>query len=124
MTLSADDPRPVSEQMAAVLRDEIRSGVLGPNGQIPSLRDLTERFGVATATAQKVVDSLRREGLIYTSPGRGSFVRDPLPDSEPEEQHSPEYLAVTQQLDNISATVKQLADRITELETGLRNLRK
>ncbi|CAL9506298.1 hypothetical protein SUDANB145_03524 [Streptomyces sp. enrichment culture] len=31
-------------------------------------------FGIATATAQKVLQNLRKEGLIYTEPGIGSFV--------------------------------------------------
>lgn len=33
-------------------------------------------FGIATATAQKVLAGLRKEGLIYTEPGLGSFVAE------------------------------------------------
>lgn len=40
-------------------------------------------FGIATATAQKVLLNLRRDGLIYTEPGLGSFVAE-LPADEAE----------------------------------------
>lgn len=41
-------------------------------------------FGIATATAQKVLQNLRKEELIYTEPGLGSFVaKRPAEETEP-----------------------------------------
>uniref|UniRef100_UPI003D76049E GntR family transcriptional regulator n=1 Tax=Streptomyces sp. 1222.5 TaxID=1881026 RepID=UPI003D76049E len=116
MTLRADDSRPASQQVADVLRGEISSGALAPGAKVPSVRELAKRYSVAAMTAQNAVEILRREGLIYTSPGRGSFVREQT-DSEPQhEEHSPEYLAITKQLKALDSTVQDLASRLAQLE--------
>lgn len=41
---------------------------------MPSVVQLTSEFGIANATAHKVLRALREEGLTYTEPGLGSFV--------------------------------------------------
>lgn len=114
MSLSADDPRPASQQVADAIRSEIRSGELVPGAKLPSVRDLAKRYSVAPMTAQNAVESLRSEGLIYTSPGRGSFVRERVEAPEPE--HSPEYLAIKKHLDALDSTVRDLAARLADLE--------
>ncbi|MCD0485625.1 GntR family transcriptional regulator [Streptacidiphilus sp. ASG 303] len=114
MSLSADDPRPASQQVADAIRAEIRSGELAPGAKLPSVRDLAKRYTVAPMTAQSAVEILRGEGLVYTSPGRGSFVREQAEAPEPE--HSPEYLAIKQHLDALDATVRDLSARLAELE--------
>jgi GntR family transcriptional regulator len=40
---------------------------------------LTAEFGIANATAQKVLHNLRKEGRTCTEPGMGSFVTPPCP---------------------------------------------
>ncbi|MFJ9481165.1 GntR family transcriptional regulator [Streptomyces mirabilis] len=51
-------------------------GRIKPGEQMPSIRELQERFGVANMTARSALNVLRDEGLIYTIHGRGSFVAD------------------------------------------------
>jgi GntR family transcriptional regulator len=63
------------QQVAALLREEIASGLLGP--RLPSHMDLAERLGVAPRTVQRALSVLREEGLIYSVAGRGTFVREP-----------------------------------------------
>ncbi|GAA0905612.1 GntR family transcriptional regulator [Streptomyces thermoalcalitolerans] len=77
MEFEPDIPR--WRQVAAVIRSRIEEGVYPPRGRVPSVQQLVEEFGIATATAQKVNVGLKREGLVYTEPGMGSFVsRDAL----------------------------------------------
>lgn len=64
------------KQVAEVLRARIADGSYPPRSRVPSVVQLTEEFGIAAATAQKVHRALREEGLIYTEPGLGSFVAD------------------------------------------------
>jgi GntR family transcriptional regulator len=64
----------VWEQMHAVLRDRIQTGVYKPRMPIPSLTHLEQEFGVARGTARKVVRKLKEEGLIRAIPGKGTFV--------------------------------------------------
>jgi len=69
--------RSVARQVADALREEIQTGALPPGVPLPSEVALTQRFGVARATARAAVAVLRAEGLIITYAGRGSFVRGP-----------------------------------------------
>jgi GntR family transcriptional regulator len=61
------------QQVAAQLREQISSGAIGP--RLPSAMVLAEQMGVAPNTVQRAVRVLREEGLIYSVPGRGTFVR-------------------------------------------------
>ncbi|MYR90152.1 GntR family transcriptional regulator [Streptomyces sp. SID685] len=73
---AARDRRPPYQHAADELRREIKAGRYKPGDQLPSYRELQERFGVANMTARAALNVLREEGLIYTIQGRGSFVTD------------------------------------------------
>jgi GntR family transcriptional regulator len=73
-TVSDWDPTPISRQIAAVLREKIKSGEYGPEARLPSEKDLVQEYGVARETARRVFRFLREEGLVVTLPGRGTFV--------------------------------------------------
>lgn len=57
----------------------IRAGEYAPGTKVPSVVMLTNEFGIANVTAQKVLRQLRADGLVYTEVGMGSFVVDELP---------------------------------------------
>jgi GntR family transcriptional regulator len=61
-------------QIAQIYRDRIASGELPPGARLPSIRSISQEYEVATTTAQKVIEALRDEGLVETSP-MGTFVR-------------------------------------------------
>ncbi|MGY0062885.1 GntR family transcriptional regulator [Streptomyces sp. LZ34] len=61
-------------QVADVLRKRIADGTYPPRTRVPSVLKIQQEFGIAGATAQKVLRALRAEGLTYTEPGLGSFV--------------------------------------------------
>ncbi len=48
---------------------------LEPGARLPSIRSISQEYEVATTTAQKVLEALRDEGLVITSP-MGTFVAD------------------------------------------------
>lgn len=68
--------RSTAAGIAGDLRKDIRTGRYGPGIQLPSARMLSERYGVAKATATAAVDALKREGLVVGRPGAGWFVAD------------------------------------------------
>ncbi|GAA1433514.1 hypothetical protein GCM10009601_56190 [Streptomyces thermospinosisporus] len=78
MEFQPDIPR--WRQIASVIRCRIEDGTYPPRGRIPSVQQLVAEFGVATATAGKVSAGLRKEGLVYTEPGLGSFVSPDAPE--------------------------------------------
>ena len=86
---------PPSARIAAELRRRIVAGELAPGARMPSTRALVQRYGVAMATATKVLTTLRHEGLIRSVPGVGTVVAGEPP-HPPERgarrRHAPEGL--------------------------------
>ncbi|MCO8302227.1 GntR family transcriptional regulator [Streptomyces sp. RKCA744] len=78
MTPPTHDARPPYQQAAEAIRSEIKAGKIKPGEQLPSHRELQERFGIANMTARSALRVLREEGLIYTVQGRGSYVADAI----------------------------------------------
>lgn len=71
MSPQIDRPVPPYRQITRHYRDLIGSGELRPGDRLPPVRQLVARWGVAHATAAKVVAILRAEGLVTTTPGGG-----------------------------------------------------
>jgi GntR family transcriptional regulator len=76
VTVDHRDPTPLYQQLAAILREQIKSGTLGPGAPIPSETDLQQVHEVSRVTARRAVGVLRDEGLVVTLPQRGSFVAE------------------------------------------------
>ncbi|MEO3806766.1 winged helix-turn-helix domain-containing protein [Nonomuraea sp. B1E8] len=70
------DPTPIYQQVAAIIRTQIKNGELGPRDRIPSESEMVRDHGVARDTARQAVALLREEGWVMTLPQRGSFVAD------------------------------------------------
>lgn len=68
-------------QVADQLRQGIEAGEVGP--LLPSIMELTEETGLVVGTIRRAIRILKDEGLIYTVPGRGTFV-------VPEDRRGPE----------------------------------
>ncbi|MFE6499911.1 TetR/AcrR family transcriptional regulator C-terminal domain-containing protein [Kitasatospora sp. NPDC057738] len=65
---------PPYARIAAELRHRIEVGELRPGDRVPSTRAVTQRWGVAMATATKALAVLRQEGLVRAVPGVGTVV--------------------------------------------------
>jgi GntR family transcriptional regulator len=66
-------PQPAYLQLADQLRRRIAA--MKPDEQIPSTYELVAQTGLAIGTVRKTVKLLIAEGLVYSVPGRGVFVR-------------------------------------------------
>lgn len=49
---------------------------VGPDGMIPSERELMNMFEVSRITAKKAIDDLVKEGYVYRIQGKGTFVKN------------------------------------------------
>ncbi|GAB2975662.1 TetR/AcrR family transcriptional regulator C-terminal domain-containing protein [Saccharothrix stipae] len=74
MSSSAQRPDPRYRQIVAEIRDRISTGALRPGDRMLSTRQIAQRWGVAVATATRVVATLRDEGLVETKVGSGTVV--------------------------------------------------
>ncbi|MGW6557559.1 GntR family transcriptional regulator [Streptomyces hydrogenans] len=61
-------------RIAEYFRERIDSGALHPGDLLPSIKGLSEQFGVSTATADRAMRLLRAEGLVQGIPGVGTEV--------------------------------------------------
>jgi GntR family transcriptional regulator len=62
---------PRYQQVALILEREIRAGTWEPGKPIPSRIQLTQRFGIAQATAAKSHTWLAERGYVVAVPGVG-----------------------------------------------------
>ena len=59
-------------QLAGLLREGIRAGEIGP--RVPSIMELADVTDLSAATVKRALGLLRGEGVIFSVPGRGTFV--------------------------------------------------
>lgn len=74
ITIDLTDRRPIYEQLKDNVIRLAMLGVLKPEEQLPSVRTLAKQLAVNPNTVQKAYQDLEREGFIYSTPGRGSFI--------------------------------------------------
>src|SRR5205809_7220858 len=70
-------------RIADEIRARIAGGELRPGDPVPSARGITREWGVALATATKVLATLNAEGVTRSLPGRGTVVAGPTAPAPP-----------------------------------------
>jgi AcrR family transcriptional regulator len=76
VAMSRIQPDPPYRRIVSDIRGRIVAGDLGVGDRVPSARQITQEWGVAIATATKVLATLRQEGLVRVMPGVGTVVAD------------------------------------------------
>src|SRR5690349_17259651 len=76
--------QPPYRRIADEIRARIANGELRPGDPVPSARGITREWGVALATATKVLATLNAEGVTRSRPGRGTVVANPAGHKQPE----------------------------------------
>lgn len=72
------DPRsgvPIYLQLIEQIKRSVALGVLATGEQLPTVKQLAVDLTINPNTVGKAYRDLERDGVIETSPGRGSFVR-------------------------------------------------
>jgi DNA-binding GntR family transcriptional regulator len=75
--LGAADPR-AYVRLAAMVREQITDGTLGPGLPVPSITRLSQEYGHARPTCGKALRLLESEGLLTRIPGLGYYVNPEL----------------------------------------------
>lgn len=65
---------PIYQQIADQIKGSILRGELGSEEPLPSIRVLAKELQISVITTKRAYEELEKEGLIYTRPGKGSFV--------------------------------------------------
>src|SRR5271165_6947712 len=72
------DPRsgvPIYLQVIEQIKRSVALGILATGEQLPTVKQLALDLTINPNTVAKAYRELERDGMIETSPGRGSFVR-------------------------------------------------
>jgi DNA-binding transcriptional regulator YhcF (GntR family) len=80
---SSTRPEPPYRRIAAEIRVRILTGELRPGDRMPSIRQIAQRWGVAVATATRVMATLRDEGLVEAKVGSGTVVSARASEDQP-----------------------------------------
>jgi len=73
---------PLYLQLKESLKDQIKNGAFQPNDRLPSEKELCNLHNVSRITVRQALSELVKEGLVYRSHGRGTFVAKPGVDQE------------------------------------------
>ena len=84
------------QDVVAYVLDRLASGLYPPGGRLPTSREMAEELGVHRNTVAKAYKSLADLGLIFSTPGRGTFA------------------AARIELDNRRLHAQQISERLAE----------
>ena len=69
------DPTPLYRQLATILQAQVEAGEFASDDPLPSESQLQATHQVSRVTVRKAIEVLRDDGLVYTIPQRGTYVR-------------------------------------------------
>jgi GntR family transcriptional regulator len=114
MELDHTDPRPAYQRVADDLRAAIAKGTYQPGDQLPTLAELTTRYGIAVMTARDAIRQLTTEGLAVSRQGKGAYVL-----RQPSTEESVTISDILDLLNQVSHSVDDLTDRMAVVEQTL-----
>lgn len=72
--ISNTSAKPIYDQIASQVKEQIIRGDLQPGEALPSMRLLAQELHISLITTKRAYEELEREGFLDTVPGKGSFV--------------------------------------------------
>jgi GntR family transcriptional regulator, transcriptional repressor for pyruvate dehydrogenase complex len=78
MPLRAVKPRRIHEDIVAQIREQLAEGLLKSGDQLPSERELSEKFQVSRTSVREAIRTLESLGLVKIKSGDGTYVASSL----------------------------------------------
>ena len=72
--LSNSSGKPIYEQIADQVKEQILSGTLSAGAALPSMRVLAKELRISVITTKRAYEELERDGFLDNVPGKGCFV--------------------------------------------------
>ena len=76
ISLDYQSRTPIYEQIIKGIERFVAVGILKPNQQIPSIRELAANLGINPNTVKKAYTELEQKGVIYVVSTKGTFIAD------------------------------------------------
>ena len=77
ITLDEQDPRPIYAQLVAQIKEQVATGVLRPDDELPSVRELAGSLDINLHTVHRAYQKLRDEKVIRLRLGQRARVLAP-----------------------------------------------
>ena len=74
--LSNSSGKPIYEQIADQVKEQILAGALSAGDALPSMRVLAKELRISVITTKRAYDELEADGFLYTVAGKGCFVAE------------------------------------------------
>ena len=74
LMINSRDRRPAWQQVAAALTEAIRSGILAPGDELPSITEVNALQGIGTGVIRHALEVLAEDGLVIVRHGRAAVV--------------------------------------------------
>ncbi len=71
-TLDLQAEEPLYRQLRLIL---VKDGGSSP-GKLPSVKEIARRHRVSVVTVLKAIEGMKAEGLVFSRPGKGIYVKD------------------------------------------------
>ena len=72
--LSNSSGKPIYEQIADQVKEQILAGALSAGDALPSMRVLAKELRISVITTERAYEELERDGFLDNVPGKGCFV--------------------------------------------------
>jgi GntR family transcriptional regulator len=113
-----DESRPIFLQIAEQIENDIVSGALAEEAQVPSTNEFAAFYRINPATAGKGVNLLVDEGILYKKRGIGMFVAEGSQArlvAERRDQFTAQFVRpLVEEAAKLGISTTQLADMITK----------
>ena len=72
--LSNSSGKPIYQQIADQVKEQVCSGALSAGDALPSMRVLAKELRISVITTKRAYEELERDGFLDNVPGKGCFV--------------------------------------------------
>ncbi len=120
------DLLPIYRQLSLQITDAVASGRLRVGDRLPAQRELAEQLVISPLAVKKAYDELKREEIVCTQPGRGTFVSAAAPAVDPAVRRERLYGAarwLAAQAHLVGAPLPELERLLGEVHEELRSER-
>lgn len=84
--LDTESTLSIYEQIVRSIKNSIIKEEITPGDMLPSIRSLARDLRISVITTKRAYEELEKEGLVYSVPGKGFYVKEPNLEKLREEQ--------------------------------------
>ena len=116
--ISNSSGKPIYEQIADQVKEQIMAGALAAGDALPSMRLLAQELRISVITTKPAYEELERDGFLENVPGKGCFVAPQNRELLREAQLRRVEEKLTQAIDEArrgAVSLEELKEMLTEL---------